>query len=221
MVDIIVDSHEKSDVREYFVSSFINDGIIPKVESLPAGDFLVYGKTEKEAILIERKEASDFVSSLKEGRIWEQMAKMKESGIEDRRVIIEGDPLKSRSLWYGKKITPSNIYGAYDGIFKWGVKIVWVSDKYQTSAYLRNLINRQKKPKKVFALRSSPQRTLTLQEKKEYLLEGLPGIGGKTAKDILKKYKTVINFVNNVDSVDTLPGIGDKTKKEIKEILEG
>ena len=219
MIDVIVDSHEKGDTREYFVSSFINDGIIPKVEALPAGDFLIYGKTEKDAILIERKEASDFISSLKEGRLWDQMAKMKESGIEDRRVIIEGDPLKARSLWYGKKLTPNNIYGAYDGIFKWGVKIVWVSDIYQTSAYIRNLINKQKKPKKVFALRSSPQRTLSLQEKKEYLLEGLPEVGAKTAKEILKKYKTITNFVNNVDTVDTISGIGEKTKKEIKEVL--
>jgi len=219
MVDIIIDSNEKADVKEYLVSSFIKSGYVPKVESLPAGDFLIYGKTEDDAVLIERKEASDFVSSLKDGRLWEQMAKMKQSKIKDRRVLIEGNPIKSKAMRFGKRLTPASIYGAYDGIFKWDTKIIWVENRYQMAAYLKNLIKRKDKPKKVFSLRSSPQREMTLQEKREYLIEGLPGIGGSRAKDVLKKFKTIKNFINNVDRVDEIPGIGKKTKKEIKKII--
>lgn len=219
MVDIIIDTREKADMKEYFVSSFIKDGINPKLEVLHAGDFLIYGKTEEDAVLIERKEASDFISSLKEGRLWEQMKKMKASGIDDRRVIIEGDPMKAKALRYGRKTTPAHIFGAYEGIFGWGAKIVWTADKYETSAYLRNLCHKKQKPKKYFALRASPKVEMTLREKKLYWIQGLPGLGGKSSRIILSTYPTLNDFINDIENIDKLDGIGKKTKKDILEVL--
>lgn len=218
MVDIIIDSREK--IAPYFVSSFIEDGIVPKIEALPAGDFLIFGKMEDDAILIERKEASDFLASLEDDRLWNQMAKMKETKINDRRLLIEGDPITALSQRYRKKtITPARVYGTYEGIFNWGVKIMYTPDRYQTSAYLRNLCKRVKRPKKEFALRSSIHRTLTMTEKRRYIIEGFPGIGPKTSKEIIKKYKTLSVFFEKIDEIDKLPGLGKITKKEIKDIL--
>jgi len=220
-IDVSIDSNEKAETKEYFVSSFINDGIKPEIIGLPAGDFLIYGKEkEKDSILFERKDASDLVSSIRDGRIWEQMAKMKESGVLDRRVLIEGDPLKSNAMKYGRRVSPSQIYGTYEGILNWGAKIIWVSDIYQSSAYLRNLIHRKERPKKYFTLRASPSRNLSLYEKKLYFLQGLPGIGGKGSRDLLKHFGSIDNIIKNVDKIDDVRGIGKKTKNEIKIILE-
>jgi len=219
MVDVIIDTREKAKMKEYFVSSFIKDGISPKLEALHSGDFLIFGTEKKEAILIERKEASDFIGSLKSDRLWEQLKKMKESGIADRRVIIEGNPFKAKALRYGRRTTPLHIFGGFDGIFNWGAKIVYTEDKYGTSAYIRNLIHKQKKPRKYFAYRTSPKKDTPLREKKLYWLQGLPGIGGKASRHILDVYPTLSAFLNDIENIDKLDGIGKKTKKDILEVL--
>jgi len=218
LVDIIITSDEP--LNPYFVASFIGAGLIPLVKKLNAGDFHIFGDREDNSILIERKEASDFLASLEDGRLWDQMAKMKDSGIEDRRVLIEGNPLKARAQQFRQKVvTPNRIYGAYEGIFNWGAKIVWTEDTYQTSAYLKNLCKRFKRPKKEFSLRTSASRKLSPQEKKRYILEGFPGIGPKASKLLVSHYDSLMEIFNDASNIDKLPGIGKTTKKEMEDIL--
>jgi len=225
--DVIIDTRE-GDI-DFFVEKFIEAGISPKVEKLDTGDFLLYGKDKDEAYLIERKTASDLLGSIEgnknedgtwaEGRIWDQLTRMKKSGIKNLYVIVEGNPFSSRLTAYRKKgFSKARIWGAYTGIAKFGVQIFNTKDKDETAEWLIFIAKKLGRPKKEFALRTSAPHSMTLIEKRLYLLQSLPSIGPVASKRILKMFKTPSEFFRNLDKIDSIEGIGEKTKKEILKI---
>lgn len=226
-VDVIIDTRE-GDIP-FFVEKFVEAGIKPRVEKLDAGDFLIYGKVRDEAYLCEHKVDSDLLGSIEgnknadgswtEGRIWDQLARMKESGVSNLYVIVEGNPFSSRLTAYRKKgFTKQRIWGAYAGIAKFGVQIFHTKNKEETAEWLIFIAKKLGRPRKEFALRTSPPHTMSLVEKRLYLLQSLPGIGPVASKEIMKRFRTPKNFFENLDKIDGVPGIGTKTKKEITKI---
>jgi len=203
-------------------------GYHPKMQFLPAGDFLILGKRrENDSTLIERKTASDFLGSLEgkkdretglweKGRLWDQLERMQDSGVQDRRVIIEGNITQRLTAWRKKGFTKLRIWGAYHGISKFNTEIVHTKNMGETIEYLIYLIDKKGKPKSEFALRASANKKMTLEQKRLYLLQGLPNIGPKTARKIRREHKTVMDFFKKIDKSNA---VGTKTKKEIKKIL--
>jgi len=227
-IDIGIDTREQH--SGFFVAQIIDAGYRPKVEKLPAGDFIIYGRDENDSTLIERKDDSDFLSSLEgkknsdgtweKGRLWDQLKRMKETGIKDRWVLIEGNPFSKRLSAYRRKgFNKHRIWGSFIGISKWGTSIIILKNKQETVDFILYLIKKKKNPKKEFTLRSSPPNSMTLREKRLYFLQGLPKIGAKASKEILKYYGSIRKFINGIDELDKLSGIGEKTKREIKKIV--
>ena len=224
-VDIQITSDEP--LAGYFASKFIEAGFKPKIEKMPTGDFIIFGKVRKDAILIERKSPQDFLGSIEgkkdsfgaweKGRIWNQLERMVETGIPELTVLIEGNPINKRFTVYRKKgFTKNRIWGAMRAIRKYGVGIHIVKDRDDLVDYLIYLMRGQTRPKRPFSLRVSPPNKLSLKDKKLYLLQGLPGVGPKTSSTILSKHGSVMNFFKNLDKSSA---IGDKYKAEIKKIL--
>ena len=224
-IDISIDSREPKATK--FITKIIDAGYHPKLELLPTSDFIIYGTSEKDVIIIERKDDSDFLSSVEGkrnedgsweiGRIWDQLKRMKESGVENRWVVIEGNPFSSRLSAYRKKgFTRERIWGAMEGIAAWNTHIMRTVDDEDTINWIIHLIKKQKSPKKPFTLRTSAPHEMTLKEKKLYILQGFPGVGAKTSNNILKEYDTLMSFFNNISKSKS---VGDKTKKEIGKIL--
>lgn len=224
-IDISIDSREPKAGK--FTATIIDAGYKPKIETLPTFDFIIYGKTEKDTIGIERKDDSDFLGSVEgnrgqdgvweNGRIWDQLKRMKESGVENRWIVIEGNPFSERLSAYRKKGFDKNrIWGAMEGISKWGCNMMRTHDDDETMEWIIHLIKKQQTPKKTFSLRTSAPHEMTLKEKKLYLLQGLPGVGPKTSAAILKEYDSVLEFFNNVKKSES---VGEKCKKDIDKIL--
>ena len=214
-IDVIVDSREPN--AKTFVAGIIDAGYAPKIDFLEAGDFLIYGaKGTEDAILIERKSASDFLDSI-EGRIWDQLKRMKESEVKERWVLIEGNPLDPKYKRFKKRaISKSNIWGAERAITKFDTRINHVKDMDETVEWLVYLINKQNSPKKPFALRTSPPNSLNLKEKKLYVLQGFPSIGPVTSQEIMSEFHSIENFINKFEKAKCLT---DKQKSEIKKIV--
>jgi len=222
LVDVIIDSREPK-ARE-FQAALLDAGVSSIVEALDAGDFLIYGSKRESAILIERKEASDFLHSItsvkannvyKTPRIWNQIKRMQETGL-NTYVLIEGDPHNDKNrAYYSNGVSPERIWGSMRGIEAWGVKIHRVNNINDTIQWVIFLAQRMKKPKSTFTLRTSPPNTMTLQEKKRYLIEGFPGIGSKKAKKIVKGGK-LINFFKNIEKTKL---VTEREREAIKEIL--
>jgi len=224
MVDVTIDSRETK-AKEFF-AGLIDRGVSPQIDKLDTGDFHIFGRTENDSVLIERKTASDFLQSIEgkkiakghweKGRIWDQLKRMKETKIKERVVLIEGNPFNKRLSAYRKKgFTKTRIWGAMRAIRRWGAGIERTKDIEETLDYIAYVAKSKKKPKKPFALRTSPPKSMTLREKKLYFIQGLPGVGPKTAKKILKEGSLKKFFVN----IHKSSAVGKVAKKEIRKIL--
>jgi len=228
MIDIVIDSREK--YKDYFAEKLSRWNIV--IDDLEVGDFLIPGQTEEDAILIERKDDSDFLKSLEgkkdlstelwtQGRLWSQLERMTKSGVGKLRLLVEGNIYSSRLTVYRKMgFDKKRIWGSLEGIAAWGVPVVYKKNRGESVEWLDFLIKRQNRPKKLYALRPSASKTMTLEEKKLYLLEGLPRVGPATARNILNAYpQSLLDAFNNAENWGEIKGIGSEMEREIKEIL--
>ena len=220
MVDIQITTNAPK--KNYFVGALIDLGYHPLLKILPVSDFVIFGqKDEEDASIVERKTAADFLNSLEgkkdkasgtweRGRLWDQLKRMKESSVNERILIIT-----PRLTAYRKKgFTKNRIWGAYRAISRWGCHIQHTKNIDETIEYLAYLIDQKKKPKKPFALRASPHKSMSLREKRIYLLEGLDNIGPQRSKKLLKQFKSVRNVIN-ASYEDLAEIVGEKTAKKI------
>ena len=181
MVDVLIDSQEHSK-NKVFKRHLDSVGISTSIDALPVGDFMVYSDTEGKAYIFERKSASDFIGSTQSGRIFDQLKRLKQAnGIP--YIILDG------SLSYARKysnISISAVVGQYWSILdRWKIPVIALPKKNWTSLFLGVVSKSIGKERKPYTLRTSPPHHFTLQQKQEYLLQGLPGIGAKTAEKIL------------------------------------
>jgi ERCC4-type nuclease len=231
MIDIIVDSREP--YKSYFVKRLKNLGWDVLIKPLDTADFYILSDKPEDCYLIERKEASDFHASIQgvkdintglwtKGKLWSQLQRMVEGCDGNLILLIEKSIYDSRRTSYKKTgMTKTRLWGAEEGVRKWGVGIKHVKDKKETVEYLDFLIRRTKRPKREHPLRASAKPSMSLKDQKKYLLQGLPSVGPKTSNEILKIYKwKVLDALNNVDEWDVIKGIGPTGHKRMKEVLK-
>ena len=157
MIDIQITTDEPK--KNYFIGALIDLGYHPKLEKLPVGDFLIFGQNdEQDATIVERKAASDFLNSLEgkkdkasgtweRGRLWDQLKRMKESKVNERILIIEGNITQRLTAYRKKGFTKHRIWGSYRAIARWGCYIQHTKNIDETIEYLVYLIDQKKKPK--------------------------------------------------------------------------
>lgn len=195
-------------------------GIIPLLEACPdiavevrelgCGDYMV-----REDYAIERKTATDFVLSIMDKRLFEQATKMK--GEFGRCVVIlEGDVYKTRS-----GIEPKAITGALNWLVGLeGGSILPSSGVANTVEHLTTLARQlQQGLGYTVGLRSAkPKDARTLAD---FLIQGLPGVGGATSKVLLAHFGTAQKVLTaDVPALRKVPGIGAKTAETIRAVLD-
>lgn len=109
MLMIIIDSREDDEkargIREYLSAK----GISMDVRQLPAGDYFIIGR--EEGRIIERKGSpDDLVSSMNDGRIWEQMRGMASfecEGLKEIKpiLVLEGNPVDLGTRYAGSFVS--------------------------------------------------------------------------------------------------------------------
>lgn len=201
-VSIIADSRES------------RSGIADKLSKLPAvtvqqaelssGDYLLGN-----GVAVERKAATDFVLSLMEGRLIEQLARM---SIEHERpvVLIEGDIYDTRSA-----IAPEALDGAISYIsLLSGAALVFSPSLARTPHLLyRMALHVQHGLGYELALRGSkPKGSAAAQ----FLLEGLPTVGPKAAQTLLAHFGSPrAVFAASREQLLAVKGIGPKSADAI------
>jgi len=196
----------------------------PIWQKLDAGDYYIPG--EKLSILLERKTVTDYVNSLFDTRLWEELEKVKSAVCSSEETIvpmllIEGD--WHFVLKYGTKKDKTSLGSAYASILSviasWGINVVSSPALSWTPYVLASFTKWLGKPKKSLPPVAKPK-AITLDEMAIRVLCSLPHISVERAKKILKHYGTVKDALNNVGwwkhSID---GIGDKIVEDVKAVL--
>ena len=175
---ITADIHEKNSLVISELHS--NKQISLEIKHLKIGDYLI-GKT-----IIERKTANDFVSSMINKRIIQQLKQMQK--YKSQLLIIEGS---HKELY---RLKNSNSIRGFILSISQQTPIIFTQDSKDTAKYLITLAKQQsKKPIEPSFHHRIPK---TIQEQKQYILEAFPGIGPITAKKLLKEFKTISASLN-------------------------
>jgi Fanconi anemia group M protein len=203
-LQICIDSNEASSRRD-IVNYFRLSGFSVEVKRLDVCDYVV-----SDRVGVERKDVSDFISSLKDGRIFNQARDMTE--IYERPIIIlEGQVGKALDR---SAIRPSSVYGALSSLaLDYGVNIIPTENPKSTSILLHRLAYReQAKEERTIQLRSL-NRSLPLHQQQIFLLSGLPQIGTTLAQELLNHFKTPEQVINAFINSEVKISKSGKTKR--------
>lgn len=130
-------------------------------------------------------------------------------------MILEGDLNEVSELK-----NPSSFLGALLALELWErVPVLTTADKDQTALVLSILWKQQDKTAGEYGLRHKPK-TLSLEQKQRFLVEGLPNIGDTLARNLLERFGTVRAVFNASPSeLERVPKIGAVKAAEIARLM--
>ncbi len=206
-VTVLADHREKDNK---IVKEMIELGVTVKTSQLESADYLVSGK-----VGVELKKVPDFVASIIDGRILEQVRDLK-NNFEKAILIIEGD----EDIYSVRKVHANAIRGMLSSIvLDFQVPILYTKNPKDTAALLALIAKReQNKDKFEYSLHSAKPRNM--EEQQEFIVSSFPSVGRNTAKILLKNLGSVKNLVNSSEnSLFEIKGIGKKISKTLFEIF--
>ncbi len=207
-LNIHVDYREKG---SKIIKDLIENGCNVKLEKLEVGDYVL-----SDNCAIEYKTQNDFVSSLLDGRLMEQLSQMK-SNYSKSLVIVEGH----EEIYKIKNIHPNAIRGMLASIaVGYGIPILFTKDYKESSAMIAMIAKREQKESKEFSVHGS-NKPKTWREQQEYVISSLPGIGLTLARPLLEKFGSVKAIVNaDIKDLKEIEKIGDIKARMLKELVD-
>lgn len=203
---IRVDYREKA---SGIIDLLVSDGVRVEVCKIPYGDYIIH-----DAITIERKTARDFVISIIDGRLFNQVSGLKKH-CRNPVVLIEGNPYRTEL-----DFDPMSVRGALVSIQAiWHVPVIFSRSKEDTRDLLMMIGRQEKKDSDVVPLRGG-YRPKRLKTRQLYILQGLPGVGPMLAKRLLEHFGSITGVVNaSITELAKVEGLGEASAGKIREVL--
>ena len=148
-----------------------------------------------EEVAIERKEGFDFVSSIMDNRLFEQLLRLKDT-YKTPIIILEGlnDKVFNK---VGMKI--SSIYGALAFVsYKLGVSVIPTRNLEDTAIAIERIAYREQVKNDMPLLSRKAPKGMTIEDRRIYIIEGLVDIGPKKAKLLIEQFTTPSNVVEAI-----------------------
>ena len=186
-------------------------GVEIEIKTMAVADYQI-----TDELGIERKTASDFVSSIADKRLYKQAKEMVEE-FEKPVIILEGDNL------YSGFMNPNAIRGALAAVaVDFGIPIIPTRSPDDTAAMIRRIAIREQADERPPVQVRTERKPLTLLEQKLFIVESLPNVGPVNARKLLEEFGSVKNIINaSEDDLQRVDGIGKKIAKSIKKVVEG
>jgi Fanconi anemia group M protein len=203
---VIVDYREKNCLVP---ASLMNLGLNVEFKELKIADYIV------KDIAIERKTVQDFLSSMINKRLVNQLNELQ--AYENKILIIEG--VSEQELYSdsreGNGINANAIRGFLLSILlKHKVPIMFTKNQEDTAKMIAVLAKRKEKEMSIIERKNGKNS----KEQKQLIIEGFPGVGPKNARKILEEFKNIKGFVNA--SEQDLKKVLGKKSEPIKKIIE-
>jgi len=180
---IIADYREKNCL---VASELIENNAEVDFRELKVADYLV------KDVAIERKTISDFISSMMNGRLRKQLEELQQ--YENKLLIIEG--INEHELYSDDNengVHGNSVRGFLLSILlKYKIPVILSKDYRDTARFILILSKRTEKESSL----NVSKKSLNKKERLQFILEGFPGIGPKTAKKLLSHFKTLKNIAN-------------------------
>ncbi len=224
-LQIIIDHRERKLIKSLDKKS---DKIGYETKNLEVADIII-----SEDVAIERKTGSDFISSIIDGRLFEQLLLLIDT-YPNPVLILEGlDYIALEDT--GMNL--SSIYGALAYIaYKLGVAVIPTRNIDDTIIVIERIAYREQIEDIKPVLSRRAPKGMSIEERRVFIVEGLLDTGPKKAKTLIEEFKTpyeVLNAIKNTNILYTktgtpkgiegpisiLPGFGLKFIEKNKELL--
>lgn len=195
------------------IRELAESGVVISLEKLEHADYIVSSRCG-----IEIKRVGDFVDSIIDGRLLEQIKNLKNS-FERPVVIIEG----TEDIYAVRNVHSNSILGMMATIaVSYGIPIIHTRNFRETASLLHIIAKREQgEGGKGFGLHAD-RKPATLKEQQEYVVSSLPGINLTLSKPLLRRFKTIKNIVNaSAEGLQEVEKIGPAKAKQIKDVVEG
>ena len=204
---IIVDKRERKSGIPKLLKSV---GLNVEMKTLPIGDYIVASET-----VVERKSIRDLMSSVFDGRLFDQCSRLKEH-FEHPILLVEGNVDEIKDI----TDNPLIFYGAISTVaLDFKIPIIPTPNATHTAKLLVSMCSRKDSPKGPFLKKI--KKSSNLQKQQLSVLCSLPGIGEKFAVRILEKFGTPFKvFTATSAELAKVEGLGEARAKKIKKMLQ-
>ena len=204
---IVVDEREKKSGIPDLLKGI---GINLELKTLPVGDYIVAPET-----IVERKTISDLVSSIFDGRLFDQCNRLKEH-YQFPILLIEGNIDEIEELTENSLV----FYGAISSIaIDFKIPVIHTPNASHTSKLLVSMCSRKDASKGPFIKKI--RKSNDIQKQQLSMLCSLPGVGEKTAIRMLEKFGTPLRVLSSsTTELSKVSGLGEARAKNIKKMLE-
>ncbi|HME87188.1 MAG TPA: ERCC4 domain-containing protein, partial [Candidatus Nanoarchaeia archaeon] len=207
-VKIICDDREK---HNGVVKQLVELGVKIDLKRLDVGDYHL-----SERCAVELKTIPDFVDSIIDGRLLEQLKSL--TSIDKPLLILEGQ----EDIYAQRNIHPNAIKGMLSTIaISYGIPILWTKNNKETAEMMLVIAKREQDPEKKNFSAHGSKKPLSEKELQEYIVSSLPSVGPHTAKELLHHFRSVRKIMTaSEDDLKKVPGVGDKIATEIQKTLD-
>ena len=204
---IIIDERERKSGIPKLLQKI---GINVEVKTLPIGDYIVSHET-----VVERKSISDFISSIFDGRLFDQCNRLKEH-LQFPIILLEGNVDEIETITEN----PLVFYGALSTIaVEFKIPIIPTPNASHTAKLLVALSSRKDSIKG--PLLKKIRKSNDIQKQQLSVLCSLPGVGEKTAIRLLEKFGSPLKVLSaSTKDLSKISGLGESRAKKIKKMLE-
>ena len=204
---IIIDERERKSGIPKLLKSI---GVNVEIKTLPIGDYIVSHET-----VVERKSINDLISSIFDGRLFDQCNRLKEH-FQFPIILLEGDVDEIESITEN----PLVFYGALSTIaIDYKIPIIPTPNASHTAKLLVSLSSRKESIKG--PLLKKIKKSNDVQKQQLSVLCSLPGVGEKIGIRMLEKFESPLKVLSSsTKDLAKIPGLGESRAKKIKKMLE-
>jgi ERCC4-type nuclease len=180
--------------------------VVPR--QLPAGDYVL-----SDRLVVERKTGADLAASIKNRRLFEQVARLVEA-YEAVVVLVEGEPVH---------IGEASWRGALGRVLLSGVAVLPTDDQDDTADWLARLYRLEGRPAGEPRLRAMPRRpTEDRMQVAEDVLGCLPGVSSVGARRLLEHFGSLAAvFAAGDDELREVAGFGPVRAERLAALFSG
>jgi len=185
-------------------------GVNIELRNLSVGDYIVAPET-----IVERKSIQDFISSVFDGRLFDQCNRLKEH-FEHPVILMEGNVDQIEELTEN----PLVFYGAISSvILDFKIPIIPTPNASHTAKLLIAMCTRQENKKGPFLKKI--KKSDDLQKQQLSVLCSLPGVGEKLATRMLERFGSPTNTLKaSYTELSKIKGMGESRAQKIRKMLD-
>jgi len=176
---VVIDYREK---QSLVVAELVKLGFEKEFKELKVADYLVND------VAIERKTVSDFISSMINKRLINQLEELQQ--YPNKLLIIEG--IDEQEIYPENNGVSQNAIRGFllSILLKHKIPILFTQNYKDTAQFIYRIAMKKKQEMSI----RTTKKSLNKKEQMQFILEGFPGIGPKNIKKLLNKFSTLQNI---------------------------